>query len=157
MARQMPLTQKQKYEAYDHRSKEILIDFDGTLATWAYPALGEPTPGAKEAVEELRKEGYKVIVWTSRMDPSIYTQFEIGQAHSKIRQWLYENCIEVDGIDWGDKGKRLALAYIDDRGVSFNGNWELALERVAFIRYKTEVEKLGRDAGESNSPVDPGD
>lgn len=40
----------------------IAIDFDGTIHDGVWPAIGEPMPGAKEAINNLRAEGHYIII-----------------------------------------------------------------------------------------------
>ena len=45
----------------------IAVDFDGTIVTHAYPAIGKPIPFAIEALKKLQKEDHhQLILWTCR-------------------------------------------------------------------------------------------
>ena len=45
----------------------IAIDFDGTIVTHAYPAIGKPIPFAIETLKKLQKEDHhQLILWTCR-------------------------------------------------------------------------------------------
>ena len=44
----------------------IVIDFDGTICEHKFPDIGEPMPGVKEALETLKKSGFRIIVHTCR-------------------------------------------------------------------------------------------
>ena len=41
-------------------NKRATIDFDNTLVNSVWPGLGPPIPGAKEALEELKKDGWEI-------------------------------------------------------------------------------------------------
>ena len=45
----------------------IAIDFDGTIVTHAYPAIGKPIPFAIETLKKLQQEDHhQLILWTCR-------------------------------------------------------------------------------------------
>lgn len=95
----------------------ICIDFDGVLNTydgWAGEnELYTPFPGAKEFIETLREQ-YKIIIFTTRNN-------------EKVREWLQEYNIYYDTVTSGKLG---AVAYIDDRGIRFNGDYEEVLHKL---------------------------
>jgi len=141
-ARQKALKQDEKYEEYETHGNDVLVDFDGTAADWSYPDIGAPKVGFKEAVEQFHRMGLRVVLWTSRMDPEIYTEEEITETYNKLWQWLVDHDIVIDEIDWGARGKRLALAYVDDRGISLTpvGGWKHAVKEVQ--RVQREVQQI---------------
>ena len=45
----------------------IAIDFDGTIVTHAYPAIGKPIPFAIDTLKKLQQEDHhQLILWTCR-------------------------------------------------------------------------------------------
>lgn len=44
----------------------IAVDFDGTIVTHEYPAIGRPIPFAIEALKRLIEDGHQLILWTVR-------------------------------------------------------------------------------------------
>lgn len=143
-----PLTQAEKWDAYRDASQVVLVDFDNTLCQWAYPDMGDPIPGARYFMQTLIARGLRPVVWSSRMSPEIYTDEERAQAIEKIAAWLAKHRIPYDSIDTGESGKRLCLAYVDDRGVHANGQFSAMLRRIEQIRTKVEPtlrSKGGRD------------
>lgn len=110
--------------------KTICIDFDGVLHDYSkgYRGLdvfGEPVKEAPHAVQHLKKEGWKIIIFTAR---------PVTQG---MRNWLRTNKIPFDFInenpDQMDKAspKPYADIYLDDRAVQFNGNWQQSLLDIA--------------------------
>lgn len=96
----------------------ICIDFDGVLNNYrGYDGdnLGTPRPGAKEFLQELNKN-YKVIILSARR-------------YSKIITWLNEHGLWEYVTDV-TSFKPPALAYIDDRGIQFKGNYQEILEQL---------------------------
>jgi hypothetical protein len=103
----------------------IALDFDGTLHAYERGWTGfepedPPTPGAREAVAELRAQGYLVVVFSCR---ALSTLGAMG-----IRSWLAKHDIAVDDVT-GTKPH--AELYVDDRGLRFGGSWE---DTLAFAR-----------------------
>ena len=147
-----PVSREERQEFYEARNKDIVVDFDGTLAQWAYPDMGEPMPGAKEALEYLRRQGYRIVINTCRMSPEINTIVERVNTRHAIRIWMLKNDMPYDEIDDGCNGKRLGAVYIDDQAVAFRGDWVLACKQAEVLidvkRKRGEVhceELLDRD------------
>lgn len=135
-----PLTQEEKYNVYENRGRDILLDFDGTLSTFNYPDLGQPTCGAREAMQKLQDDGFRVIIWSSRfLDSSIYTNDEMDAARREIMHWLMEHKIPFNGMARSYVGKAVALAYIDDRGIRFDGDWADVLTAVGEIKEREDA------------------
>jgi hypothetical protein len=133
----------EKYKAYQRANREVCVDFDGTLAQWAYPDLGPPTPDSHEAMRRLQEMGYRIIVWTSRMSPQVYTREERDDTFYKIKNWLDIYSMPYDEIDRGDTGKRLSAMWIDDKAIQYTGCWDKVIERATLMK-EQEDERLER-------------
>ena len=116
--------------------KSIAFDFDGVLAKYTdgqYPEIGEPVEGMKDLLANLKKSGWKVIVFTCRQAV-------------EVEPWLLQHGFEVDEINKNTgapahSGKIPADIYVDDRAVTFNGNAkDLAVQISNFKRWG-EVEE----------------
>ena len=89
------------------------VDLDGTLAesVWPDPGVGPPIKLGVLKVRELHRQGWKVIIHTSRS----YEAYEL------IEAWLWANEVPFSRIVCG---KVLAAFYVDDRAVhSSEANW----------------------------------
>jgi len=128
------LTRPEKLERYRQRKAEALVDFDSTLCEWAYPLMGNPTEGAQEAMEELHDQGWRIVIWTARMDRSIYPLSERLQTKQDIEEWCAEHGIRYDEIDIGNFGKRVAGICIDDKNIHFCGDWGDVLRSAKALR-----------------------
>jgi hypothetical protein len=128
------LTPEQKAEVYRARSQDVLVDFDGTLSQWSYPRYGGPTDGAREAMQELQRRGFRIIIWTARMDRSIYPLAERIRTHRELMKWLKKYGIPYDEIDMGVSGKRLAAFWIDDKVIHFCGDWDDVLNHARVMK-----------------------
>lgn len=101
----------------------IAIDFDGTIVENKYPEIGSLRPGAVEAIKQLRRDGYVLLLWTCR------SGLELGRAV----KFCAENGIRFDGINqnlrseivkYGSDSRKIgADIYIDDRGLVELPEW----------------------------------
>lgn len=102
--------------------KTLSIDFDGTIVEHHFPEVGPLKPGVKEAID-LLKEKYTIVISSCRT--SALFNRGIANVHlENMKRCLDDNNIHYDRIDLGNEGKVVASAYIDDRAVKFDNNWE---------------------------------
>ena len=106
----------------------ICIDFDGVIHGYSKGWQGItniydlPVNGVKEFIEEARKE-YKIIVHTIRLsEPDGYWA---------VSEWLKNNDIYYDDLC---VSKPAAIAYIDDRGIRFEGKFDGLLESIRTLK-----------------------
>lgn len=94
----------------------VCIDFDGVLNTYkgwkGEKHLYTPIEGVHEFLEELH-EKYNVIILSTR-NPN------------DISIWLYRYAL-LDFIDEITEKKPKAIAYIDDRAINFDGDFNKVL------------------------------
>lgn len=117
----------------------ICVDFDGTLCDIAFPDIGAPKAGGKEALALFRRLGYRVVIWTCRTCHFHYEIFGGDPAQPTLERtkvkamiaWLDLHGFEYDEIDDGSRGKPFAEFYIDDKGIRFDNNWAMIAEIVA--------------------------
>lgn len=100
----------------------IAVDFDHTLVN-----LDKPLPGAREAMEILRREGHKIMIFSCNNE-------------DWIRKVLDNNEIPYDYIYEGTKPN--CGAYIDDRAIGFTGDWDRAVADVARLQERRDRIKL---------------
>ncbi len=137
-----PLTQQQRYEFYDQAKDVVMVDFDGTICKWSYPDMGEPEMGARHFMKGLARRGLRARVWSCRLSPEFNTEEEIAEQITRIAQWMSKWDIPYDSIDTGQNGKALCLAYVDDRGAQYTGNWHAVMRRIDNL---VEIEKQQQD------------
>lgn len=118
--------------------KTVAIDFDGVINSyksgWKGPAeTDEPVPGAALAINTLVDRGYKVVIYSTRAGSP--------EGKKAIARYLSDMDVEPRVIEITDK-KPIADVYIDDRAVTFDGNWPAMLERVE--SFKPWIEKSMR-------------
>jgi predicted secreted acid phosphatase len=93
--------------------KWLAIDLDKTIAKNSpYPEynLLKPIEGARKFLEVIEAQGWKIIIYTSRA----------WCDYDKIEKWLNKYKIPFRRIVCG---KLLAKYFIDDRAISFTGDW----------------------------------
>lgn len=120
-------------EEYDNlKTKRIMIDLDGVIHDYNEgfkdgTLYGKVIKGTKEAIQELRNNGYLVIIFTARLSVKSHGIDAVKKQRIRIKKWLQKNGIEVDGLT---SEKLPADVYIDDRAIEFTGNWKDTLNKV---------------------------
>ena len=97
----------------------ISIDLDGVLGNYTkYDAnnIPEIKQGAREFIQELHKNGYNLILFTNRKPLS-------------ASKWLIENNLDKYFSDVTNV-KPMAVIYIDDRAVKFDGDYNKTLNDI---------------------------
>lgn len=127
--------------------KTICVDFDQTICDSTYPGLGPLKWGAKEAMEELKRMGFFIIVsscrscswnWDVYYGDSPHVPAVDRKVHQDMVQFLNEHEIPYDVVDDGTKGKVSASYYVDDKGVRYTGNWIQTLDFIKAQERKKE-------------------
>jgi hypothetical protein len=98
----------------------VAVDFDGTVhpytAGWQgdTPVDEPPCPGAQEFLDWCgMDQGWKIVIFSAR------ARSQEGKAG--IDAWCRKHGLLVDEIT---HIKPYAFAYVDDRGVTYSGDWE---------------------------------
>ena len=123
-------------------SKQVAIDFDDTIAI---EVLGEivPIKGTKDAMSRLWRHGYIIVVHSARAWEGFPDRAEKTRW---MAEWLHKHHIPYHKIHTG-YGKPAAIAYIDDKAIKFDNNWQeivdwlIARKGVEFSHGKTGVKK----------------
>ena len=133
-------TDNRKMEHYRQRGREVLVDFDGTLCEFEYPELGPPREGAQDFIGWLITRGLRPVVWSSRISLDNGSVDEVALQRRAIVEWLIEHNFPPLTVDDGRSGKRLALAYVDDRGVAADSHisWFSVKARITMIQERED-------------------
>jgi hypothetical protein len=121
----------------DTGKKVIAVDFDGVINSytsgWKGPTeTDEPVLSAAESLHTLYQRGYKIIIFSTRANTS--------EGADTIREYLRnhaENNEFAEAVEITDK-KPIADVYIDDRAISFTGDWEETLKQIEEFKPWTE-------------------
>ena len=99
--------------------KTILIDLDGVLNTYSgkfdEKVIPKPKTGVDDFLQELNKT-FKIKIFTTRNK-------------ILVAKWLIENKLDCF-IDDITNVKELCWLYIDDRCISFDGNYEILSKEI---------------------------
>ena len=93
-----------------NRVPRVAVDFDGVIMR--RDGTHQPIDGAREGVESLRRQGYEVVVHSTRALSR--------QGEDWIRSWLRQHAIPHADVT---SRKVDADAYLDDKAVRFEG-WQ---------------------------------
>lgn len=111
----------------------FLIDFDSTIAPFGMMfEFPKPFDGVAEFTKSLKKKGYRIGIFTSRLSPKwLESAKQNEQDHiDYITEYGRRYGIEFDFIT---SEKVPSLAYIDDKAIEFKGNW-----MDIFVRFVSE-------------------
>jgi hypothetical protein len=113
----------------------IAIDFDGTICeNGPFVAANiipyKPEPFAKEALIKL-SEYFTIVIY------SVRAQREEGV--KAIASWMESHGIPYSEIT--DK-KEMAMFYIDNRAIRYNGSWKEVLKEIATLDVEPPIRKL---------------
>lgn len=107
------------------KQKYICVDLDGTIAHYkgwqGHDHFGDPIDGVQAALQRIQSAGFKIIIHTTRSNKDLISAYL--NRHSIPFDYINENPDQPDGAIGG---KPMAEAYIDDRAVQFNGDWQAA-------------------------------
>lgn len=103
----------------------IAVDFDGTLSTGVYPAIGGLQDGARLNVYRLWLGGHRLILWTCREGE------DLKAAVAALEDWGIDFCFEGYNENPEDRIARFgtdprklgADLYLDDKALGWPG-WE---------------------------------
>jgi len=117
----------------DEFQPTLAIDFDGTIAQqdgWEYPEMGPPFHGVAEAIQKLKDQGFKILIYTCRLNQHNENNGTAEEELERLTQYLDQVGVPFDDFVVAEVGKPFAEYYIDDKGIRFNGDWN---ETVKFV------------------------
>lgn len=124
---------------------KIAIDFDGVIHAyskgWADGSIYDgPVPGVKEAMEQLKKEGHYLYIFSTRTNPVFKKKEGAADQKKMMEEWMTTYEIPFDKV-W-TFGKPMADIFIDDRAIGFRGDWDQTLSEVKEFKVWTKVNEL---------------
>ena len=124
-----------------NRPKIIAVDFDDTLATNAYPSIGEPIQKNIDYIKREQKRGSRLILWTCRRDEQLAEAVEWCKQYGIEFEAVNENLPDMIEFFGGDTRKIFSNVYYDDK--AFNPHC-----RTCMVALESEYEKCVLCGGE---------
>ena len=120
----------------------VCLDFDGVIHayerwTGKTDIPNPPVDGIEEFLQTLKNRGYDIAVVSARADE------EAGRL--AIIQWMKAHGL-YDYVWRVSDAKPAAVAYVDDRGVRFNGDFAEALAEIEDLKSSGNWIKRGKKA-----------
>ena len=124
-------------KAQEKENKNIIaIDFDGVIHKSSRgfhdgTIYDDPIEGSIESIKNLKKEGYKLIIYTCKANPN-RPKIKGKDGIELIWEWLEKHNISqfISDVVWG---KPWAKIYIDDKGYRFE-NWDHTLDFIKNLK-----------------------
>lgn len=130
----------------------VAVDLDGTLLEydgWKGPAhFGKPIQGVIDALHELKKAGWAVVVWTTRA-----TDYGL-RAHLERHHIPYDYINKHPWQPPGSSHKVSADVYLDDRALRFTGNTQGLARRIMESELSWTEKKADLDVVDGDAIVD---
>jgi hypothetical protein len=118
-------------------SKNIIaVDFDGTIVTHKYPAIGDPNPHAIVVLKRLQEQGVKLILWTMRSGPQLAEAVAYCEENGITFWGINQNPIQGE---WTDSPKAYASLYIDDAALGCPTTYDQSSQRLKVNWREVEV------------------
>ncbi|MFQ5964722.1 MAG: hypothetical protein ACE5KZ_10585 [Candidatus Scalinduaceae bacterium] len=105
----------------------IVVEFDGVICENKFPDVGEPIGGVREALNTLKRAGYRIIIHSRRTSSYLKNKLICNQ-YQWIADYMEYYKLYYDDIWLLDKP--IAVAYIDDKALNFYNNWEEITEQI---------------------------
>lgn len=101
--------------------KIVAVDFDGTLVEDTFPEIGRENPEMFELCKQLKDQGIRIILWTSRANDNEMRNLDRAVEFCRNKGLEFdavnENIREVREMFGGDTRKVYADLYIDDKAI----------------------------------------
>lgn len=129
----------------------IAVDFDGTIVTHAYPAIGKPIPFAIDTLKKLQQEDHhNIVLWTCRTGQLL--QDAIDYCTSRGLEFYAVNAMYPEEREEDRFARKLdADLFIDDRNLGGIPDWGVIYRMIhSGNPFTPEVDAY--DAPETNKP-----
>lgn len=101
------------------------VDFDGTIVSHDFPAIGEPTEKALAVLKELQTRGHQIILWTCRDGDYLQQAVDFLTERGFAPDAINDN---IDGVSGFAERKVVADYYFDDRSFPAFSGWQSVYE-----------------------------
>ena len=93
------------------------VDFDGTIVEDKYPGIGRVNEKTVRYIKHLKRNGYRLILWTCRSDNDLIKAVEFCRNIGIVFDAINDNLPEIKAKYQNNSRKIFANIYIDDRAV----------------------------------------
>lgn len=103
---------------------KIAVDFDGTIVTHRYPAIGEEIPFATETLKMLIKDGHQLILWSVREGTLLQEAIDWCKGRG-VEFWAVNRDYPEEKLENNNHYSRKLKAdmFIDDRNIGGLLEW----------------------------------
>lgn len=110
----------------NNRPTVYAVDFDGTLCTNKYPAIGEPNMKLIEDMKKKRENGDYVILYTCRINQEAQDAVNFCLQYGLVFDAINENIPEVlVALNITDEPRKLlADIFIDDKAYNVKDEYD---------------------------------
>jgi hypothetical protein len=107
----------------------VAVDFDDTISTSgvAYPEVGPPQNGAREALQALHDMGCRVRVYTCRCNGNSAKSGMLDIELKRVSDYMRAHGLYFDDVVMPEEGKPFASFYVDNKGISYQGDWSAVM------------------------------
>ena len=96
----------------------IAVDFDGTIVTHAYPAIGKPIPFAIDTLKKLQQEDHhQLILWTCRAGDKLNDAIKWCEEQGIVLDAVNDNLPDLTEAFGSNTRKVYADIYLDDKAL----------------------------------------
>lgn len=108
----------------------IAVDFDGTIVTHAYPAIGKPIPFAIETLKKLQQEDHhQLILWTCREGELLQEAIDYCAARG-LEFYAVNSNFPEESSEIVRARKLEAELFIDDRNLGGIPDWGVIYQMI---------------------------
>lgn len=132
--------------------KIVAVDFDGTICTDAFPAIGEPVMHVIDAIKREQANGSHVILWTCRVGDRLEEAVSFCKAHGITFDSINENAPANVAQYNTDPRKVYADEYWDDKAKNPNNKEPKTMENKIknILGFDPTAELAKSDSNENN-------
>ena len=134
----------------------IAVDFDGTIVTHEYPAIGRERPFAVDTLKMLIADGHRIILWSVRE----------GELLEEAVKWCEDRGLKLFAVNkdfpeeevdaYKDHSRKLKVdMFIDDRNVGGLPDWGTIYQIISMKKtYEQIIEERSHRPLNGNMPDD---
>lgn len=124
------MNERELHSEINHDALTIAVDFDGTIVTHQYPAIGKEILFAFSTLKALEKKGHRLILWTYRSGKELEDAVTFCASNGINFYAVNKNYPEEKFDEATTSRKIIADVYIDDRNVGGFLGWSKIWEEL---------------------------